>query len=617
MTITETATTLAPNPQFRRDNWIDLCGSWGFAHDDGNIGIGQNWCQQTAVFDRQIVVPFPPESELSGLRETGFHPVIWYRRTFVAPQLQSDEQLLLNFGAVDYAATVWVNGQCVGNHEGGHVPFSLDVTHALGAGEQVLVVRAEDQPEDVRMPRGKQDWLEAPHSIWYHRTSGIWQPVWLSVVPALHLTDIHLVPDLTNARVRCDIRLNTMPAAPTTVTIRLSTQGKPIAEQTMMLNDAELGFDIPVPQLENGVHRDYLLWSPEKPNLVDVEVVLNAKRPDRVQSYLGLRSVAVGAQRFLLNGLPYYLRMVLGQNYWPQSHLAAPSPEALRREVELIKAMGFNGVRIHQKIEDPRFLYWCDVLGLLVWEEMPSAYAFSNSAIERLSKEWMAAIRRDKSHPCIVAWVPLNESWGVSQIADRPDQEHYASALYHLTKALDTSRPVISNDGWELVESDIWSVHDYAPDGAGLTSRFHEPADIEAMLTGMGPARRRIVLGGRVLGDAPVMLTEFGGLSYLPKQGEKWHGYSTVADPKEFEDRLRDIFSAIAAMPHIAGYCYTQVSDTEQEVNGLLTAGREPKLPFETLRDITMLPAASVPHEQIDNARRKARAAAKDGSPID
>ena len=481
----------------------------------------------------------------------------------------------------------------------------------------MLVVRAEDQPEDVRFPRGKQDWLEAPHSIWYYRTSGIWQPVWLSVVPALHLTDLHFTPDIANYRIRCDVRLNTVPTAPVSLTLKLSAQGKLLAQQTVVMSESESRFDISVPQLENGVHRDYLLWTPERPNLVDAEVTLDGEHPDRVQSYLGLRSVGVGGKRFLLNGLPYYLRMVLGQNYWPESHLAAPSPDALKREVELIKEMGFNGVRIHQKIEDPRFLYWCDVLGLIVWEEMPSAYGFSNSAIERLSKEWMAAIRRDKSHPCIVAWVPLNESWGVSQIADRPDQAHYASALYHLTKALDPSRPAISNDGWELVESDIWSVHDYAPDGAGLASRFHEPADIEAMLRGMGPARRRIVLNELPLGDKPVMLTEFGGLSYLPKQGETWHGYSTVNDPQEFEERLRDIFSAIAAMPHVAGYCYTQVTDTEQEVNGLLTAAREPKLPFETLRDITTMPAASVPHEQIDNARKKARKAAEDAEPID
>jgi beta-galactosidase/beta-glucuronidase len=615
--LTTSSSALAPNPQFRRENWVDLCGTWDFAHDDANTGIGDKWWQGNRQFDRQIVVPYPPESELSGLRETGFHPVIWYRRSFSAPQLADGETLLLNFGAVDYAATVWLNGHCVGSHEGGHVPFSLDVTHALVDGEQVLVVRAEDQPEDVRYPRGKQDWLEAPHSIWYYRTSGIWQPVWLSVVPALHLTDAHFMPDLAHHRVRCDVRLNTVPAAPVSLTIKLSIEGKLLAQQSMVMSEAELRFDVSVPQLENGVHRDYLLWTPERPNLVDVEVTLEGKRTDRVQSYLGLRSVGVGEKRFLLNGLPYYLRMVLGQNYWPESHLAAPSPEALKREVELIKEMGFNGVRIHQKIEDPRFLYWCDVLGLIVWEEMPSAYGFSNSAIERLSKEWMAAIRRDKSHPCIVAWVPLNESWGVSQIADRPDQAHYASALYHLTKALDPSRPAISNDGWELVESDIWSVHDYAPDGQGLSSRFHETADLKDMLHGMGPARRRIVLDGRELGDKPIMLTEFGGLSYMPKQGEKWHGYSTASDPADFEARLRDIFSAIAAMPHVAGYCYTQVSDTEQEVNGLLTASRSPKLPFETLREITTMPAASVPHEQIDNARKLARKAAEDSEPID
>ena len=617
MTLAQSATDLAPNPQFQRQNWVDLCGRWDFAFDDRNAGIDGKWWNRTDVFDRQIQVPFPPESELSGLRETGFHPVIWYRRTFSAPALAAGDKLLLNFGAVDYSATVWVNGQCVGSHEGGHVPFSLDITHALVEGEQVVVVRAEDRPQDVHVPRGKQDWLEAPHSIWYHRTSGIWQPVWLSTVPELHLTDIHFVPDLPNYRVRCEVRLNAAPIEPTTLSVQLTAQGQSIARQTVTMTEAELRFDIAIAQLENGVHRDYLLWTPERPNLVEAEVTLEGKRKDVVASYLGLRSVGVGGQRFLLNGLPYYLRMVLGQNYWPQSHLAAPSPEALKREVELIKEMGFNGVRIHQKIEDPRFLYWCDVLGLIVWEEMPSAYGFSSSAIERLSKEWMQAIRRDKSHPCIVAWVPLNESWGVSQIADRPDQAHYASALYHLTKALDPSRPAISNDGWELVESDIWSVHDYAPDGAGLKSRYHDAADIDATLRGMNPARRRIILGDRPTGDKPLMLTEFGGLSYLPKQGEKWHGYSTVNSPEEFEERLRDIFSAIAAMPHVAGYCYTQLTDTEQEVNGLLTAAREPKLPFATLRDITTMPAAAVPHEQIDNARRKARDAARDSAPIE
>ena len=294
----------------------------------------------------------------------------------------------------------------------------------------------------------------------------------------------------------CIAKYASMPPGGTLrLSVKLTAKGKLLSEQTVTMIDSELRFDIAVPQLEHGVYRDHLLWTPERPNLVDAEIVLEGTVADRVQSYLGLRSAGVGAQRFLLNGMPYYLRMILGQNYWPQSHLAAPGPDALRHEVELIKKMGFNGVRVHQKIEDPRFLYWCDVLGLLVWEEMPSAYAFAPSAVEALTREWMEAIRRDKSHPCIVAWVPLNESWGAHHIADRPDQAHYASALYHLTKALDSSRPVISNDGWELVESDIWSVHDYAPDGEGISSRFHHGEDIETMLSGFGPARRRIVLG--------------------------------------------------------------------------------------------------------------------------
>ncbi|GLQ58008.1 glycoside hydrolase family 2 protein [Devosia nitrariae] len=607
----DAAAMLAPNPQFRRERWYDLCGAWGFAHDDADRGAGENWAEKPDVFTRTINVPFPPESTASGIAASGYHPVVWYRRSFEAPVIAAGERLQLHFGAVDYAATVWVNGQCVASHEGGHVPFHADITHALVEGdEQIVVVRAEDQPLDVRFPRGKQDWLESPHNIWYHRTTGIWQPVWLAVVPDLHVTDLHFVPDITQSRVRCEVRLNTVPSRPVLLSLRLSAEGKTLAEQAIKISDSEIAFDISIAALQHGTYRDHLTWTPERPNLIDAELVLDGETPDRIESYLGLRSVEVGEGHFLLNGLPYYLRLVLGQNYWPETHLAAPSPEALRKEAEHIKAMGFNGVRIHQKIEDPRFLYWCDVLGLLVWEEMPSAYAFSNSAVERLSREWMEAIRRDKSHPSIVAWVPLNESWGVHQIAARADQAHYASALYHLTKALDPSRPVISNDGWELVESDIWSIHDYAPDGAGLRTRFHSAQDLEAMLQGMGPARRRIMLGGRERAGQPVMLTEFGGLSFTPRLGEAWHGYSTVADAEEFEARLRDIFGTIAESPFLAGYCYTQLTDTEQETNGLLTASREPKLPVEVIREIITLPAASVPHERIDRARQVGRKAA-------
>ncbi|AJY45386.1 glycoside hydrolase family 2 protein [Martelella endophytica] len=600
------AAEIAPNPQFAREKTIDLCGTWGFAHDDAKVGLAAKWWKSADAFGREITVPYPPESKASGVHETGYHPVIWYRRTFEKPSLSEGERLTITFGAVDYAASVWVNGERVATHEGGHVPFSADITDALvDSGEQVVVVRAEDPPKDAGIPRGKQDWLEEPHVIWYYRTSGIWQPVWLTVVPALSIEECHFVADLTHARVRCETRLSAAPEKPVRLTIGLSCKGEFLAEQSVTMTGQEMRFDVALPQLEHGVHRDHLLWSPERPTLVDAEITLEGETPDRVTSYLGLRTVGVSDGHFLLNDLPYFLRFALGQNYWPESHLAA-SAETLKKEVELIKAMGFNGVRIHQKIEDPRFLYWCDVLGLLVWEEMPSAYIFSNSMARRLTAEWSEAIRRDKSHPCIVAWVPLNESWGVQYIADKADEKHFANALYHLTKALDPSRPAISNDGWELAETDIISVHDYSPDGEGIAMSFGDGEALEAMLYGRGPSRRRILLDDGDIGGRPVMLTEFGGLSYTPKAGDHWFGYSTVESPEEYAARLDDLFEAIAESPLIAGYCYTQVTDTEQETNGLLTAAREPKLPLEKLYEITNKPAASIPSERLEVLQRRA-----------
>src|SRR5690606_8518283 len=238
-----------------------------------------------------------------------------------------------------------------------------------------------------------------------------------------------------------------------------------------------------------------LLWSPEQPNLIDAELELvddDGGVIDSVRSYFGLRSVGVQAGRFLLNGQSYFLRLALEQGYWPQSHLAAPSAEALRREAELVKELGFNGVRVHQKVEDPRFLAWCDRLGLLVWDEMPSAYEFAPLAVSRLTREWLDVVRRDRSHPCVVTWVPFNESWGIWHIAEVAEQQHYATALYHLTKALDGSRPVISNDGWEHTESDIWGVHDYAGRGDSIRERYDGPEQVARVLRDQRPARRQV-----------------------------------------------------------------------------------------------------------------------------
>jgi hypothetical protein len=303
-----------------------------------------------------------------------------------------------------------------------------------------------------------------------------------------------------------------------------------------------------------------------------------------------------------------FLRLALEQGYYPDTHLSAPSDAALRAEVELAKSLGFNGLRIHQKVEDPRFLYWCDRLGLLVWGEMPSAFVFSQAAVERLTREWIEVLHRDYSHPCIVAWVPFNESWGVPDLLNDPAQRHYVRALYHLTHALDRTRPVIGNDGWEHVAGDIHGIHDYTFLGSDLKERYGDSEALEHTLREGQPANHVLRMPNGIRDDAPVMITEFGGVSYQPNKGEEWFGYGTVQTPAEFEQKYAELIQALASSRVIAGFCYTQLTDTLQETNGLATAQRVPKLDAAVLRGITMSAMISMPGDALHELRETAAA---------
>ncbi len=599
-----------PRPQLIRERWTDLSGPWQFAFDDGHVGLRDGWPERADVFDRIIQVPFPPDSRASGIADPAPHPVVWYRRTFADVRSDHAERLLLHFGAVDYRAQVWVNGRCVAEHEGGHTPFTVDVTGALGRGkeEHVLVVRAEDRPEDLAQPRGKQDWQPEPHRIWYHRTTGIWQPVWLEPVPAIFIAEVRWTPDLDRALLVLDLRLNAPPVRPLLLRVRLSLHGEPVAKTAVLMADSATRVAIGLDAAALVMDRDRWLWSPEHPNLVEAELALldGDREIDAVRSYAGLRSVGVADGRFLLNGRPYYLRLALEQGYWPDSHLAAPSAEALRREVELAKALGFNGVRIHQKVEDPRFLTWCDRLGLLVWGEMANAYVFSPVAAERLVREWLEVLQRDVSHPCIVTWVPINESWGVPNVARDPAQQAFVQGLYWLTKALDPARPVIGNDGWEHLVTDILGIHDYAVDGATLRERYGSAEAVERTLREVQPGSHPLVLEGFRRHGQPVMLTEFGGILNTEEAGAGAYGYGTVRGREAFFARYADLVGAVLDSPAIAGFCYTQLTDTEQERNGLLTAERIPKLDPAVIRAINTRPSRAVPAETIAAQQRAA-----------
>jgi beta-galactosidase/beta-glucuronidase len=589
------AAALHPTPQMARCDWTDLCGEWDFALDDADLGLARGWGDGFPAQCR-IVVPFPPESPASGVHDPSPHPVVWYQRDVELKVTPAAQRVLLHVGASDYLTHVWCNGKLVGQHEGGHTPFACDLTDTLSGGKaDRLVLRVADDPWGVSQPRGKQDWRVMPHEIWYPRTTGIWQPVWLEQIASQHITEVSWTPDFSRGIVKCCIGLSSSPTAGERVEVRLSLRAKGIANHEVGPTETTVWIDLALPSWSNQMEREELTWSPESPTLIDAEIVMRDTSGtviDRVFSYFGFREVSVRDGKFLLNRKPYYLRMALEQGLWPESHLAAPSASALRVEVERAKELGFNGVRVHQKIEDPRFLTWCDRLGLLVWEEMPSCYAFTPLSVGRLMKEWTDAVTRDRSHPCIVCWVPLNESWGVPDLVNSPAQRDFGIALARLTRALDPTRPVISNDGWEHVDSDIWSVHDYSPSSDILRERYGSSEAIAGTLRGIEPAGRLLVLGRMdhhedsvdESGTPPVMITEFGGLSIAPVAGEPWHGYTTFASSEELAIRFEELLSALHSCKQIGGFCYTQLTDTFQEQNGLLDDHRRPKIPIARVR---------------------------------
>ena len=552
------------------------------------------------------MVPFAPETRASGIGDTSLFRACWYRRSIDAPPPGPHERLLVHFGAVDYRATLWLDGRCVGEHEGGYTPFSVDVTHALRvSGPHELVVQAVDDPSDLAKPRGKQDWLLEPHSIWYPRTSGIWQTVWLERLPATAIARLRWTPLLEHWEMGFEAEVGGEPIEGLRLRVRLGVGDLRLADDvySVLAGDVTRGIAFSDPGIDD--FRNEILWSPTAPTLIDAQVELldpGGTVIDRVESYTALRRVGTEGDRFVLNGRPLQLRMVLDQGYWPETGATAPDDAALRRDVELVKAMGFNGVRKHQKLEDPRYLYWADRLGLLVWEEMPSAYRFTTAAIERLTKQWMEAIERDYSHPSIAAWVPFNESWGVPNLPDMPAERHFVQALYHLTRTLDPTRPVVGNDGWESVATDIIGIHDYEEDPSVLAVRYHTEEQLPRIFRRERPGGRLLTLAGHEHAGQPVVLSEFGGVAYDDRSRRTW-GYSRVESPDELKAHYDALLKVVQSTPMFAGFCYTQFADTYQEANGLLYADRTPKIPIDDIARATRL-GRSAREQQLEEEWR-------------
>lgn len=577
-----------PRPQFQRDCWHSLDGKWEFALDRDGL-----WSTPADVeWDSIIEVPFAPETPASGVEATGFFRACWYRRAFHDVRADPSERLVLHIGAVDYDATIWVNGLLADRHQGGYTPIAVDITDHLIDGEaQTVVVRAEDDPRDLTQPRGKQDWREEPHAIWYPRTSGIWQSVWLEPVPAVRIETLRWSSNLERWEIEFEARIEGRQRDDLRLVMRLRAGNTLLADDryTVVAGEVIRRIALSDPGIDDA--RNELLWSPESPTLIDAEITLEDSEGgvlDRVHSYTALRAVRVQGDSFWLNGRPLRLRMVLDQGYWPETGLTAPDDDALRRDVELALAMGFNGVRKHQKIEDPRYLTWADRLGLLVWEEMPSVYRFTKRSVGRLTREWMAVMERDVSHPCIVAWAPFNESWGVPDLPMNAAQRDWVRALYHLTKTFDPSRPVIGNDGWESVVTDIVGIHDYESDLEIIDARYGGPTGGSNVLQRAQPAGRLLTFDAPSTVGYPIMLTEFGGIAFAPLDAtdDTW-GYSRAFDAEGFAERYRDLLAVVHRQQIFSGFCYTQFTDTYQEANGVLYADRTPKFPIEAIARAT------------------------------
>ena len=592
-----------PRPQFVREDWLCLNGPWQFEIDQGDSGLERGLL--TRRLTGHITVPFCPESKLSGVENHDFLEAVWYRREVEIPSQWRGRRVLLHFQAVDYDATVWVNGQEVGRHRGGFSPFTCDLSHAAQPGERVsIVVRARDNHRDPQ-PRGKQAQTFGPRGAIYVRTTGIWQSVWMEPVPEIHLGRPRLTPDVANSVIRLEQPLVHRPAAEQfrvvkRTGLRLQAQ---LLDSAGVVAEAECSAELDLcPQLElripDGRRR---LWSIEDPHLFVVILRLIDDKSavvDEAHSYTGLRSVAIDGKAITLNGKPVFQRLVLDQGYYPDGIMTAPSDEDLRRDIELSMEAGFNGARLHQKVFEERFLYHADRLGYLVWGEFGDWGCRGYGAVEDHQQptssyitEWLEILERDYSHPSIVGWCPLNETW--QPLHDRiTTLDAVTRGLFLATKAMDRTRPVLDTSGYShrVPEADVYDCHDYTQDPEVFAGRHADVAAGNPYYNGRDGQTWSIPYRGQ-----PFFVSEFGGIWWNPevKAGEDSWGYGERPQSiEEFYARFTRLCEILLDDPAQFGYCYTQLTDIYQEQNGIYGFDRSLKFEMERIRAAQERPAA-------------------------
>jgi beta-galactosidase/beta-glucuronidase len=556
-----------PRPQFEREKWRNLNGTWSFAMDPGRSGVERGFTRATG-FEREIIVPFCPESKLSGVTHTDFMESVWYHRTVEIPGEWRGHRIFLHFGGVDFECHVYVDGRHVGAHFGGSSSFALDATHFVSPGSRFhLVVHAKDDTRSTLQGGGKQSLDYNSVGCFYTRTTGIWQTVWIEAVSPVGLLGCEQFTDFD--RKQLAIRPTFLePRRSLVFVASASLNGEKVAEARMpATNSGVLTLDL---------QERFAPWSPSQPNLYDLlyqVVTPQGEVLDEIKSYAGVRKIHIEGSHFFLNNQPLYLRFVLDQGYYADGIWTAPNDEALRRDIEISQQAGFNGARLHQKVFEERFHYWADKMGYLTWAEYPSwGLSLKNDkAARNMLNEWREVVVRDRKHPSIIGWTPLNETWDIS---DHHRHRRLHVDAYEMTKALDPSRPVNGASGGCQVLTDIYAVHNYEQDPAQLSGMLERQPDGSVYQT----------LGDKEASYAgqPYVLDEFGGIRWIASQEQQYAldswGYGlSPRTMEEFYERLQGQVDAVLRLEHICGYCYTQLTDVEQEQNGIYNYDRSVK----------------------------------------